>query len=151
MKTQNVLILHGPNLNLLGEREPEVYGAMTLAELNANLKAWAKDNGFNLKIHQSNHEGELIDWLHSYRKWAQAVVINPGAYTHTSYAIRDAIASICVPTIEVHLSDIKKREKFRRFSAIKDVCIRQISGHGWKSYLLALQSLTPKGKSHGRK
>jgi 3-dehydroquinate dehydratase-2 len=136
-----ILILHGPNLNLLGEREPEVYGSMTLAQLNAKLKAHAAKRRCTLRIQQSNSEGALIDLLHKNRKWADAVVFNPGAYTHYSYALRDAVASICLPTIEVHLSDIQKREKFRRVSVIAPVCKAQISGHGWQSYTLAMEAL----------
>ncbi len=133
----NVLVLHGPNLNLLGEREPEVYGTMTLAQLNSKIKAHGKKD-FDLRFKQSNHEGELIDILHKNRKWADAVVINPGAFTHYSYAIRDALASIAVPAFEVHLSDISKREDFRKISVVKDVCVQQISGFGAGSYLRAL-------------
>lgn len=142
MEKIRVLVLHGPNLNLLGEREPEVYGSMTLEELNRKIKASAKELGCRLKIYQSNHEGALIDLLHKFRNEVQAVVINPGAYTHYSYAIRDAIAAIHIPTFEVHLSDIKKREKFRRVSVVEPVCVRQISGLGWKSYRRALEIIT---------
>jgi 3-dehydroquinate dehydratase II len=140
----NVLVLHGPNLNLLGEREPEVYGKETLADLNALLRKKARALGIKLKIYQSNHEGRLIDLLHANRKWAAGVVINPGAYTHYSYALRDAIASIERPTIEVHLSDIKKREPFRRVSVVAPVCVAQISGKGFGSYLAALERLAKK-------
>ncbi|MDR3606351.1 MAG: 3-dehydroquinate dehydratase [Oligoflexia bacterium] len=149
----NLLILHGPNLNLLGEREPEIYGSMTLAELNAKIGAFARELRCKTRIRQSNSEGELIDILHANRKWAQAVVFNPGAYTHYSYALRDAvgaIASLGVPTIEVHLSDIKKREKFRRTSVIAPACLKQISGYGWESYTRAIQLLAATGKTHGR-
>jgi 3-dehydroquinate dehydratase-2 len=143
-KGLRLLVLHGPNLNLLGEREPEIYGSMTLAELNLRLKQFAKKQGCILRIHQSNSEGGLIDLLHKNRKWADAVVFNPGAYTHYSYALRDAVSAICRPTIEVHLSDIAKREKFRRISVIAPVCQAQISGHGWQSYTRAIQALTGK-------
>lgn len=132
-----VLVLHGPNLNLLGEREPEVYGSMTLAQLNSKIKAHGKKD-FDLRIKQSNHEGKLIDLLHTGRRWAQAVVINPGAFTHYSYALRDALAAINIPVYEVHLSDISKREDFRKISVVKDVCIAQISGRGVNSYTDAL-------------
>jgi 3-dehydroquinate dehydratase-2 len=142
--------LHGPNLNLLGEREPEVYGHMTLAELNSELKKYAKQNSLELKIYQSNSEGALIDHLHGARKWADGVVINPGAYTHYSYAIRDAIASIDLPTVEVHLSDIKKREAFRQISVIEPVCLTQISGLGWKSYLKGIEYLLNQKVQDGR-
>jgi 3-dehydroquinate dehydratase-2 len=149
----NILVLHGPNLNLLGEREPEVYGSMTLAELNENLRVAAVKLGCRLRAHQSNHEGELIDLLHKSRRWADGVIFNPGAYTHYSYALRDAVAALGgleVPTIEVHLSDIMKREAFRRISVIEPVCLAQISGHGWKSYLMALQRFAKKGVRNAR-
>lgn len=137
----NILVLHGPNLNLLGEREPEVYGTLTLAQLNAKLIAHAKKRKVRLKIAQSNHEGKLIDLIHANRKWAGGLVFNPGAYTHYSYALRDAVAGAQIPTIEVHLSDIEKREAFRRVSVIAPVCRGQISGKGVGSYIEALDRL----------
>ena len=136
----NILVLHGPNLNLLGEREPHVYGAMTLAELNAKIKAHAKGRA-TLKIFQKNGEGQLIDLLHKHRRWAGGCVINPGAYTHYSYALRDAIAACLIPTVEVHLTDISRREEFRRVSVIAPVCLAQISGKGAGSYLEAVDKL----------
>jgi 3-dehydroquinate dehydratase-2 len=145
--TQKYLVLHGPNLNLLGTREPEVYGTLTLSELNSKLKAYAKAEKVSLIIKQSNHEGELIDILHEARHWAKGIVFNPGAYTHYSYAIRDAVSSIHVPTVEVHLSDIKKREKFRRISVVEPVCIQQISGLGFKSYIEGLKILIERGNA----
>ena len=137
----NILVLHGPNLNLLGEREPEVYGTMTLKQLDKELKARAKKEKVRLKIYQSNHEGALIDLIHKHRKWAQGLVFNPGAYTHYSYALRDAVAGSQIPTIEVHLSNVMKREEFRRVSVIAPVCLAQISGNGLGSYLEALERL----------
>ena len=139
-----VLVLHGPSLNLLGEREPEIYGTLTLKELNQKIKAHSQK--FKLRIKQKNGEGEIIDLLHANRKWAQAVVINPGAYTHYSYAIRDALAAINLPVYEVHLSDISKREDFRKISVIKEVSTAQISGRGVKSYTDALDLILKKGK-----
>jgi len=136
-----VLVLHGPNLNLLGEREPEVYGTLTLAELDARLRAQARRLSCTLKIRQSNSEGALIDVLHAHRRWAHGIVFNPGAYTHYSYALRDAVAAISVPTVEVHLTDLKKREPFRRKSVIAPVCAAQISGLGAGSYTRALELL----------
>lgn len=136
------LILHGPNLNLLGEREPEVYGSMTLPELNEKVKSFAE--GHEVRIFQSNSEGRLIDLLHENRKWANGIVFNPGAYTHYSYALRDAVASTCVPTVEVHLSDIHKREEFRKISVIAPVCLTQISGYGWQSYTKGIEFLISK-------
>ena len=138
---KKILVLHGPNLNLLGERELEVYGNLTLRELNANLRNAARQFGAVLKIYQSNGEGQLIDLLHRHRKWAEGIVFNPGAYTHYSYALRDAVTAIQKPTVEVHLSDIHQREAFRRVSVIAPVCVRQISGLGWKSYLEGLKFL----------
>ena len=140
-KTKKILIVHGPNLNLLGEREPEIYGTLTLSELNSKIRQAAKALGAQLRIFQSNGEGELIDFIHQNRKWAHGILINPGAYTHYSYALRDAIGSVSLPTLEVHLSDIKKREKFRRISVIAPVCIKQICGLGWKSYTEGLRHL----------
>ena len=137
-----ILVLHGPNLNLLGEREPEIYGRMTLEELNERIRGFAASRGIEVRIFQSNHEGTLIDLIHHHRRWAQGIVINPGALTHYSYALRDAIAAVGVPTVEVHLSDIHSREPFRRVSVIKDVCIAQISGKGAGSYLEALELLS---------
>ena len=118
-----VLLVHGPNLNLLGEREPEIYGRTTLAEINASFRREARKHGLKTVAFQSNSEGALIDFLHRNRKRAAGLVINPGAYTHYSYALRDAIAAIQLPAVEVHLSDIRKREPFRRHSVIKDVCL----------------------------
>lgn len=137
----NVLILHGPNLNLLGEREPAIYGRVTLADINSRLKARARELKLRLKCFQSNGEGVLIDLIHKHRRWAAGLVFNPGAYTHYSYALRDAIAAAGVPTVEVHLSDIKKRESFRRVSVIAPVCAAQIAGKGVDSYLEALEFL----------
>ncbi len=142
-----ILVLHGPNLNLLGEREPEIYGTLSLAELNQKLKKSAKEMGVTLRAYQSNSEGELIDLLHQNRKWAQGVVFNPAAYTHYSYALRDAVSAIKIPVIEVHLSDIKKREPFRRKSVIAPACLDQVSGLGWKSYLEGIKRLKKAAQS----
>ncbi|MBN2357381.1 type II 3-dehydroquinate dehydratase [candidate division KSB1 bacterium] len=135
----NLLVLHGPNLNLLGEREPDIYGALTLAEIDAELGKLAQSLNVTLKTLQSNHEGILIDFIHDYRKWAQGIIINPGALTHYSYALRDALAAVRLPAVEVHLSDINQREAFRRVSVIKEVCLAQISGRGLRSYLDGLK------------
>ncbi|NQT25067.1 type II 3-dehydroquinate dehydratase [candidate division KSB1 bacterium] len=136
-----ILIVHGPNLNLLGEREPEVYGTMTLDDLNREILLYAYSKEVDALFFQSNHEGEIIDFLHDKRNTANGLVINPGAFTHYSIAIRDAIAGINIPAVEVHLSDIHKRESFRKTSVIKDICIDQISGLGKESYLRGLDVL----------
>jgi len=136
-----ILVLHGPNLNLLGERKPEVYGRTKLAELNALLRKQARGLGAELRIFQSNHEGALIDKLHAQRRWAQGLVINAGALTHYSYALRDAIESVQVRTYEVHLSNIHEREPWRRVSVLAEVVEGQIVGKGIDSYREALEKL----------
>jgi len=141
LSQSSILILHGPNLNLLGLREPEVYGSITLDQINNLLK----DEGQRLQVKisclQSNHEGVLIDAIHQARDSHQGIIINAGAYTHTSVAIRDALAGVQVPTVEVHLSNIYRREEFRHHSYIASIAIGQISGFGANSYILGLQAL----------
>jgi 3-dehydroquinate dehydratase-2 len=138
---RNVLVLHGPNLNLLGRREPQTYGVVSLSTINTALQEMAEELGAQLRILQSNHEGALVDALHQALDWADAVVINPGAYTHTSVALRDAIAAVKLPTVEVHLSNIYAREPFRHDSLIAPVCVGQVSGFGWRSYLVGLRAI----------
>ncbi len=135
-----LLVLHGPNLNLLGEREPEIYGKLTLLQLNSKLRKYVQGDCL-LRIEQSNCEGRMIDKIHKERKWAQAIIINAGAWTHYSYAIRDALTAVALPTIEVHLSDIQSREEFRKISVIREVCIAQFYGKGILSYFAALDHL----------
>ena len=136
-----ILVLHGPNLNLLGTREPEVYGSMTMEDINAKLIEQGQGLGVEIKCQQSNSEGTLIDVLQDARTWADGVIFNPGGYTHTSVALRDAIAAIGIPVIEVHISNVYAREEFRHKSLLSAVCKGKITGFGWHSYTLGLQAL----------
>ena len=136
-----ILVLHGPNLNLLGTREPEVYGSLTLDDINTKIVELGKELGAEIQCFQSNHEGVLVDALHEARTSANGVIFNPGAYTHTSIALRDAISAIQLPVIEVHLSNVYAREEFRHVSMISAVCKGKVVGLGWRSYLLALRAL----------
>ena len=137
----NILVINGPNLNLLGERNREIYGKNTLEELMMWLETSAGGKKHSFKFYQSNHEGTIIDTIHDEREWAEGIIINAGAFTHYSYAIRDAISSVNIPTVEVHLSEIMDREDFRKISVLKDVCIKQIYGLGKNSYIEGLKIL----------
>ena len=142
-----ILVLHGPNLNLLGKREPEIYGAHTLEDINRELVVQANMLGVTLDYFQSNHEGELIDLIHSALGSRDGILINPGAYTHTSVAIRDALSGVNIPTVEVHLSNIHRREEFRHHSYIAPIALGQITGFGSNSYRLGLEALVHHLKS----
>src|SRR5919197_3252341 len=135
-----ILVMHGPNLNLLGTREPQVYGQTSLAEINRDLLQRATAAGYELETFQSNHEGALVDCIQQRGAQAALLIINPGAYTHTSIAIRDAILAVDLPVIEVHLSNIHRREPFRRQSYLADIALGQITGFGSYSYVVALQA-----------
>jgi len=137
----NILVINGPNLNLLGEREIDIYGDNTLDELMTWLETSTEGESHKFKFYQSNHEGALIDSIHDERHWADGIIINAGAYSHYSYAIRDALSSIEALSIEVHLSDIMDREDFRKISVLKDVCDAQVYGLGKNSYIEALKIL----------
>ena len=141
---KKILVIHGPNLNLLGQREKHFYGDTTLRQINDRLKAFAKEHGFALETFQSNSEGDLIDRIQAARGGADAIVINPAAYTHTSVALRDALAAVGLPFVEVHLSNIYKREEFRQKSLTASLAVGTISGFGADSYLLGLQAIWDK-------
>ena len=138
---KNVLVIHGPNINLVGSRETGIYGEESIEDINKQIILHAQNIGLNCKIMQSNHEGEIIDMLHAAKVEYDGVVINAGAYTHYSYAIRDAIAAIKIPCVEVHLSNIYNRDEFRQRSVIAPVCAGHIAGFGKFSYMLALYAL----------
>ena len=139
-KKKKILVLNGPNLNLLGKRQPDIYGRLTLAQINQKIRALAKVLGVDVDIRQSNHEGELVTWIQQAPGQFGAIVINPAAYTHSSVAMRDAISAVGIPTIEIHLSNIHRREPFRHHSYIAEAAVGQIAGFGADSYLLGLRA-----------
>lgn len=136
-----ILLMHGPNLNLLGEREPGIYGAVGYDEINARMTKTAEENGAELRVFQSNSEGALVDAIHDARKWADGIVINPGAYSHYAIALRDALSAVKLPTIEVHLSNVHAREEFRHKLVLTPVCVGMICGLGWRSYLYGILAM----------
>ena len=139
-KKPKILVLNGPNLNLLGKRQPEIYGRLTLEEISQQVRKLAKELSVEVEIRQSNHEGELVTWIQDAPKQFGAIVINPAAYTHTSLAIKDAITAAGIPTVEIHLSNIYKREDFRHHSHVAGAAVGQIAGFGVQSYLLGLRA-----------
>lgn len=145
---RQILVIHGPNLNLLGTREPQVYGSTTLAEINGMLEALGQELGLAVESFQSNHEGAIIDAIHAARGRSAGILINPGAYTHYSIAIRDAIAAVDLPVVEVHLSNTHKREEFRHRSVIAPVVVGTITGFGVESYRLGLRALAELTRNH---
>ena len=140
-----VAVLNGVNLNMLGERDPNLYGGLSLSELETRIYGWANDLSVTVRCRQTNHEGEYVEWLHDARSWAGGVVVNPGAWTHYSYAIRDALELVAVPVVEVHLSDIAQREEWRRRSVIEDVVATRVIGKGPEGYRDALAYLVERG------
>lgn len=140
MANAQILVLNGPNLNLLGKRQPEIYGSLSLSDIEQQVRALADELGVEIDFRQSNSEAELIDWIHDSPGKFGALVINPAAYTHTSLALRDAISAVGIPTVEIHISNIHKREPFRHHSYIAEVAVGQIAGFGATSYLLGLRA-----------
>lgn len=148
MATKKILVLNGPNLNLLGKRQPEIYGKASLSDIEKQVRALAKELGLDVDFRQSNSEGELVTWIQDAAGKFDALVINPAAYTHTSLAMRDAISAVGIPTVEIHLSNIHKRESFRHHSYIAEVAVGQITGFGVESYLIGLRAAAAQlGKS----
>jgi len=140
-----ILVLNGANLNVLGRRDPEIYGGISLGELESRVYQWARDRGSSAQCKQTNDEGEFINWVHEALDWADGIIVNPGAWTHYSYAIRDALELFDAPVVEVHLSNIDEREEWRRISVIADIVATRFSGHGPDGYRMALEYL----KEHG--
>ncbi len=139
-KKRKILVLHGPNLNLLGKRQPEIYGRLTLEQINRKIRSLANELGVEVEIRQSNSEGELVSWIQEAPKQFGALVLNAAAYTHSSVALRDALTAVGIPAVEVHISNIHKREEFRKRSLIAEAVVGQIAGFGVNSYLLGLRA-----------
>lgn len=144
-----ILVINGPNINMLGIREPDIYGSQTYAELLRIVKQYADAKGIEIECYQSNHEGDLVDKIQQAFGKADGIVINPGAYTHTSVAILDAVKSVCIPTVEVHISDVSSREEFRQISYVRLACIKTITGQGIKGYTEAMDYLVEYVKNEG--
>ena len=140
----HILVLNGPNLNMLGIREPGIYGAQTYSDLVGMIEAKAEKLGITVDVRQTNHEGTLVDWIQEAYNSCDGIVINPAAYTHTSVAILDAVKAVSIPTVEVHISDVSKREDFRQISYIRQACVKTIAGHGFEGYLEAMEFLAAK-------
>lgn len=140
-----VAVLNGVNLDVLGERDPELYGGISLFELETRIYEWGRELGITVRCHQTNHEGQFVEWCHEARRWAEGVIVNPGAWTHYSYAIRDALEPVAVPVVEVHLSNLEAREEWRRHSVVADVVSTRILGKGPDGYREALVYLTSRG------
>ena len=136
-----ILVINGPNLNMLGIREPDHYGKETYADLVAKIQPYCSEHGIEVELYQSNHEGDLVDKIQQAYGNAQGIVINPGAYTHTSIAILDAVKSVGIPTVEVHISKVEEREEFRQISYVRIACVKTITGHGTQGYLEAIDYL----------
>ncbi len=138
----DILVINGPNLNMLGIREPQIYGKETYNSLCKKIESYAKEKGVYVRLYQSNHEGDIVDIIQFAQGIYDGIILNPGAYTHTSVAILDALKSVCIPTVEVHISDVSQREDFRRISYLREACIKTISGKGTDGYLMAIDALT---------
>ena len=141
-----ILVINGPNLNMLGIREPEIYGAKTYTDLCKQITDYAEEKGIEVEIFQSNHEGELVDKIQKAYGNTDGIVINPAAYTHTSIALLDALKTVGIPSVEVHISDVSKREEFRKISFVREYCFKTISGHGFKGYIEAIDALLAETK-----
>ena len=141
-----ILVINGPNINMLGIREPDIYGKDNFKTLCSNVENYAEEKGVEVKLYQSNHEGDLVDEIQNAYNNFDGIVINPGAYTHTSIAILDAVKAVGIPTVEVHISDVSKRENFRQISYIRSACVKTIAGHGIKGYIEAMGYLI---ENHG--